>query len=102
MNLKMVDVKKTKSLKICQKTPSEMAQINNKLENLVDRQEQYSQRNCLSVHRIAETNDENMEDLAFKTINEIWTSILPKTRLVGLTELVAKSMDREQVQLLLN
>ena len=36
MNLEMVDVKKMKSLKICQKTPSEMAQRNNKLENLVD------------------------------------------------------------------
>ena len=39
-----------------------MAQRIDKLENFVERQEQYSQRNCLLVHGIAETNDENMDD----------------------------------------
>ena len=47
-----------------------MAQKIDKLENLGDWQEQYSRRNCLLVHRIAETNDENTEDLVLKTINE--------------------------------
>ena len=47
-----------------------MAQRIDKLENLVDRQEQYSRRNCLLVHGIAETNDENTDDLVLKTINE--------------------------------
>ena len=41
-----------------------------KLENLVDQQEQYSRRNCLLVYRIAETNDENTDDIVLKTINE--------------------------------
>ena len=67
---KWIDVKKTKLLKICQKNPSEMAQRIDKLENLVDQQEQYSRRNCLLVHGIAETNDKNTDDLAVKTINE--------------------------------
>ena len=52
------------------KNPSEMAQRIDKLENLVDRQEQYSWRICLLVHGIAETNGENTEDLVLKTINE--------------------------------
>ena len=52
------------------KKTSEMAQKIDKLENLVDQQEQYSRRNCLLVHGIAETNDENTDDLVLKTINE--------------------------------
>ena len=47
-----------------------MAQKIDKLENLVDREEQYSRRNCLLVHGIAETNDENTDDLVLTTINE--------------------------------
>ena len=47
-----------------------MAQRIDKLENLVDRQEQYSRRNCLLVHGIAETNKENTDTLVLKTINE--------------------------------
>ena len=62
-------MKKTKLLNICQKKPSEMAQWIDKLENLVNQQEQYSRRNCLLVHGIAETNDKNTDDLVVKTIN---------------------------------
>ena len=47
-----------------------MAQRIDKLENLVDRQEQYSRRNCLLVHEIAETNKENTDGLVRKTLNE--------------------------------
>ena len=47
-----------------------MAQKLTKLEHFVDRQEQYSRRNCPLVHEIAETNDENTDDLVLKTINE--------------------------------
>ena len=46
-----------------------MAQRIDKLENLVDRQEQYSRRNCLLVHEIAETNKENTDGLVLKTLN---------------------------------
>ena len=69
MNFKKIDVKKTKLLKTCQKT-SEMAQRIGKLENLPDRQEQYSRRKCLLLHGIAEANDENTDDFVLKTINE--------------------------------
>ena len=68
MNLKKIDVKKTKLLKICQK--KKMAQRIDKLAHFVDRQEQYSRCNCLLVHGTAETNDENTGDLVLKTINE--------------------------------
>ena len=47
-----------------------MAQRIDQLENLVDRQEQYSRRNCLLVHEIAETNKENTDGLVLKTLNE--------------------------------
>ena len=47
-----------------------MAQRIDKLAHFVDRQEQYSRRNCLLVHGTAETNDENTDDLVLKTINE--------------------------------
>ena len=47
-----------------------MGQRVDKLENLRDWQEQYSRRNCLLVHGIAETKYENMDDLVLKMVNE--------------------------------
>ena len=41
---------KDEIIKIFSKKTSEMAQRIDKLEHLVDRQEQYSRRNCLIVH----------------------------------------------------
>ena len=70
MKFRKIDVKKTKIIKNLSKKTSEMTQRIDKLDNLVDRQEQYSRCNCLLVHGIAETNDENTDDLVLKTINE--------------------------------
>ena len=56
--------------KYLSKKTSKMAQRIDKLENLVYRQEQNSRRNCLLVHEIVETNDENKDNLSLKTINE--------------------------------
>ena len=56
--------------KYLSKKTSKMAQRIDKLENLVYRQEQNSRRNCLLVHKIVETNDENKDNLSLKTINE--------------------------------
>ena len=61
---------KDKIIKNLSKKLSEMAQRIDKLEHLVDRHEQYSRCNCLLVHGIAETNDENTEDLVLKTANK--------------------------------
>ena len=61
---------KDKIIKSLSKKTFEMAQRINKLVNLVDRQEQYLRHNCLLVHGIVETNDENTDDLILKTINE--------------------------------
>ena len=47
-----------------------MTQRIDKLENLVDLQEQYSWHNCLLVHGIEKKNYENTDDLVLKTINE--------------------------------
>ena len=56
--------------KYLSKKTSKMAQRIDKLENLVYWQEQNSRRNCLLVHKIVETNDENKDNLSLKTINE--------------------------------
>ena len=40
------------------------------LENQLDRQEQYSRRNCILIHGIIETQDENTDDISLCTINE--------------------------------
>ena len=40
------------------------------LENQLDRQEQYSRRNCILIHGITETQDEKTDDISLCTINE--------------------------------
>ena len=40
------------------------------LENQLDRQEPYSRRNCILIHGITETQDENTDDISLRTINE--------------------------------
>ena len=64
-----IDVRKTKLLKICEKT-SEMSQKNEKLDNLVDQKEQNSQDNCILIYGIVEKNAENTDDIVVKTTNE--------------------------------
>ena len=98
MNLKKIDVKKTKFVK---KKTSEMAHRIDKLEHLVDRQEQYSQRNCLLVHGIAETNDENTDDLVLKTINAKLDVEIPENEIDRSYRISTKKMDKND-QLLLN
>ena len=61
---------KDKIIKNLSKRTSEMAQRIDKLENLVDPQEQYLRHNCPLVHGIAETNNENTDDLVLKTTIE--------------------------------
>ena len=39
-------------------------------ENQLDRQEQYSRRNCILIHGIIEAQDENTDDISLRTINE--------------------------------
>ena len=52
------------------KKASLITQRIDKLKNSVDQQEQYSRLICLLVHGIAEANDENIDDLVLKTIND--------------------------------
>ena len=52
---------------------TEMSVMNKKIEKLeqiVARQEQYSRRNCLFLHDIAENKDENTDNLILKTVDE--------------------------------
>ena len=41
-----------------------------KLERIVDRQEEYSRRNCLLLHGIAEGERENTDEFVLETFNE--------------------------------
>ena len=52
------------------KDVNDMAGIIDNLSLGLDRQEQYSRRNCLLLHNIPETSNENTDDLVIKTINE--------------------------------
>ena len=59
-----------------------------KLERIVDRQEQYLRHNCLLLHGIAEGERENADGLVLKTLNEKmhldWTlSDLDRTHSIG-------------------
>ena len=52
---------------------SDMVNLNEKIEKLeriVDRQEQYSRRDCLLLHGIAERERENIDELVLETLNE--------------------------------
>ena len=95
MNLKKIGAKKTKLLTICQKKPSEMAKRIDKFENSVDRKEQNSRRNCLSVHEIAEKNDENTNDLVLKAINEKLDVDITKNKIDRSHKSASKRMDRD-------
>ena len=59
--------------KIIDTMKSDMVNINDKIEKLeriVDRQEEYSRRNCLLLHGIAEGERENTDELVLETLNE--------------------------------
>ena len=59
--------------KIIDTMKSDMVNMNEKIEKLeriVDRQEQYSRRNCLLLHGIAEGERENTDELVSETLNE--------------------------------
>ena len=51
-------------------TVSKMIEGIEELENKIDRQEQYSRRNCILIHRIAENKEENTCQQALDFIND--------------------------------
>ena len=70
---------------------SDMVNLNEKIEKLeriVDRQEQYSRRDCLLLHGIAERERENIDELILETLNEkmridLTSSDLDRTHRIG-------------------
>ena len=59
--------------KIIKDSKSEVSDLNTSvknLENQLDHQEQYSRRNCILIHDITETQNENTDDISLRTINE--------------------------------
>ena len=77
--------------KIIDSIKSDMVSMNEKIEKLewiVDRQEQYSCRNCLLLHGITESECENTDDLVLEILNEkmhvdLTFSDLDRTHLIG-------------------
>ena len=61
---------KDELIKNLRKDVNDMAGIIDNLSLGLDRQEQYSRRNCLLLHNIPETSNENTDDLVMKTVNE--------------------------------
>ena len=51
-------------------TVSKMDKRIEELENKIDRQEQYSRRNCILIHGITENKEENIDQQAIDFINE--------------------------------
>ena len=62
------------------KKDEQITQLENTIENLVEKQkslsseiddlEQYSRRNCLVLHGVNESNDENTNEIIIKTFSE--------------------------------
>ena len=77
--------------KIIDSMKSDMVNMNEKIEKLeriVDRQEQYSRCNCLLLHGIAEGEREKTDDLVLGTLNEkmyvdLTPSDLDRTHRIG-------------------
>ena len=70
--------------KIIKELKSEVSDLNisvKNLENQLDYQEQYSRRNCILIHGITETQDENTDDISLRTINEHLELELPEKKL---------------------
>ena len=61
---------KDELIKILRKDVNDMAGIIDNPSLGLDRQEQYSRRNCLLLNNIPETSNENTDDLVIKTVNE--------------------------------
>ena len=59
-----------KKIEELNETASKMNERIEELENNIDRQEQYSRRNCLLIHGIAENKEENTDQQAIDFINE--------------------------------
>ena len=81
------DNKKTKYKEL----KNEVYDLNTSVKNLknqLDRQGQYSRRNCISIHGITETQDEKTDDISLRTINdhleiELTEKELGRTQRVG-------------------
>ena len=68
------------------------------LEDQLDRQEQNLRRNCILIHGITETQDENTDDISLRTINEhleleLTEKELDRTHRIGNTKSGKKDQD---------
>ena len=84
--------------KIMDTMKSDMVNMNEKIEKLeriVDRQEQYSRCNCLLLHGIAKGKRENTDELVLENLNEkmhidLTPSDLDGTHRIGQKKILSK------------
>ena len=69
-HMKKKEGKMKKKIEELNGTVSKMNERIEELVNKIDRQEQYSRRNCLLIHGIAENKEENTDQQAIDSINE--------------------------------
>ena len=62
--------KQNKKIKVLEEKVEKLENENKALSESVDDLEQYSRRNCLLLHGVKETDDENTDDIIIKTICE--------------------------------
>ena len=61
---------KEKSINDLQKNVNDISATIESLKGSLDRQEQYSRRNCLLIHGLPESKNENTDELVIETIQE--------------------------------
>ena len=62
--------KKDEKINQLEKTIENLAEKQKSLSSEIDDLEQYSQRNCLVLHGVNESNDENTNEIIIKTFSE--------------------------------
>ena len=63
-------VEKEKTINELQKNVNDKTATTESLKGSLDRQEQYSRRNCLLIHGLPESKNENTDELVIDTIKE--------------------------------
>ena len=90
-NFEEYEQERQEKYNIIESMKSDMVNMNEKIEKLewmVDRQEQYSRRNCILLHGIAEGERENPDNLVLETLNrklhiDLTLSDLDRTHRIG-------------------
>ena len=71
ISAKFDDEKKDENINQLEKTIENLVEKHNRLSSVIDDLEQYSQRNCLVLHGVNESNNENTNEILIKMSEEL-------------------------------